>query len=342
MYNNSRLAFFRALSDNINKVELSSKKDDDDLCSSGTLISSLNTNSNKHKQLLDNYNNALKNVEEAKKLLDEFVGTTSNTTINENLKLSQIAEQASYQYIQLMNNSEATFLQNEPIEIIPPKLLHCDWDKIKSDPTNIENIVSLTNVNELIYPYLEQLINLKTISFSDSFNATINLSELNNLEDIQFGSNFNQIISKDNLPNNLKKLKLGLNFLRKIDELPNNIEELTLDNRFNSTIVLPSNLLSLTLGDSFNQDITFNNRLESVTFGYHFNKNVTLPKSLKILSLPGKFNMDLELNDDLEELTLGQMFNKNIKLPNNMKVLTLKNRASLSKITLNKNVKINM
>ena len=354
MYNNSRLAFFRSLNDNVNKVEIQNATNlDDNSCSSdmlsnfsGTLISSLNTNTNNniiHKQLLDSYNIALKNVQESKQLLDNFLANVPQTYIktDENQTLSQITEQASYQYIYTQNNN-INQLKNEPIEIITPQLLYCDWDKIKSDPTDIENIVSLINVNELIYPYLERLINLKTISFSDNFNATINLSDLNNLEDITFGSNFNQIVSKDNLPTNLKKLKLGLNFLRKIDDLPNNIEEITLDNRFNSTLILPANLISLTVGDSFNQEIELNNMLESITFGYHFNKHLILSKSLKKLSLPGKFNQDLELNDCLEELSLGQMFNKNLKLPNSMKILTLKNRSVLSKITLNKNVKINM
>ena len=366
MYNNSRLAFFRALNDNTNKIEAypnsnlnGNMKEQSSAMSSnvkvedfhgmssnvkvedfhgmssnvkvedfhGTLISSLNTSNNNHKQLLDAYNNALKNVVETKKKLDAFLASMPNTVNN---TVTPISEQVSYQS------------ENKIIEKIAPQLLYCDWGKIKLDPNNIENIVSLINVDEMIYPYLEKLINLKTISLSDGFNATINLSELDKLEDITFGANFNQVVSKDNLPKNLKKLKLGLNFLRKIEDLPISINELILDNRFNSTIILPPNLISLTVGDSFNQDIILNDNLESITFGYHFNKSLILSKSLKKLSLSGKFNQDIELNDTLEELTLGQTFNKNLKLPNSVKVLTLKNRAILPKIILNKNVKINL
>jgi hypothetical protein len=327
MYNNSRLAFFRLLNDTTNKT-IETNKIEDNI--EGTMISQLTSNiSIKHKQLLDAYEEAQNKLLETKKQLDDF--------ISNNPQLSVVTEQNIEKYHNMQKQLDENIIVTKP-----QQLISCSWDKIKSDPNNMENIVCLTNVDEMIYPYLENLTNLKTISFVDGFNATINLSELKNLEDITLGSSFNQVLSKDNLPNKLKKLKLGLNFLRKIDDLPNSIEELTLDNRFNSTIVLPSNLKSLTVGDSFNQNIILNDMLESITFGYHFNKPLTLSNSVKKLLLPGKFNEDLELNDCLEELSLGQMFNKNLKLPNSMKILTLKNRAVLSKITLNKNVKINM
>jgi hypothetical protein len=336
MYNNSRLAFFRLVNENTNKVNDTIKNEEHQ----GTLISSLNLNINsKYKKLLDNYNDAVKNVEVSKQLLDNF--KKEHQYVDETQPLVFVTEQAAGKYQNTMNNM-MNIPSNDLIEKTIPILIYCDWNEIKSNPTNIENIRSLTNVDEMIYPYLDKLVNLKSISFLDGFNVTINLSKMNALEDIIFGSNFNQILSKDNLPVNLKKLKLGLNFIRKIDSLPDSIEELKLDDRYNSMIILPSNLLSLTIGDSFNQDIELNNKLEYVSFGYHYNKSLTLPESLKKLLLPGKFNQDIELNEGIEELTLGSQFNRNLKLPNSMKIITLKNKNILSKITLNKNVKINM
>jgi hypothetical protein len=257
------------------------------------------------------------------------------------LKLKQASEQAAAQNIINTNNM---IKEQEKQEIIQQeetnKLATSDWNDIKLNIDNLKHVVNLTNIDEMIYPHLELCDNLKSMSFSEDFNNSINLKNLSNLENVTFGSYFNQVVSKDTLPANLKSLTLGLNFIRKLDSLPANLSELYINNRYNTTISLPSNLKVLSLGDSFNQDIHFPSTLESLSFGYHFNKSIKLPKSLKQFTMSNKFNQDILLNEGLEELTVGNQFNKKLVLPKSAKKLILKNRNTLSNITLNENVTV--
>ena len=248
------------------------------------------------------------------------------------------AEQAAGLYVNNMIK-ENEIKQVEEKNKIKNLATSC-WLNIKDNLDDLKNVIKLVNIDHDIYPHLELCNNLESMVFSDDFNATINLSKLDNLKEVTFGSYFNHVISKDNLPQNLKKLTLGLNFIRKIDSLPNSIEELYIDNRYNSPIYLPSNLLVLSFGDSFNQELLLPSSLEQLSFGYHFNKTIKLPKSLKVFNMSTKFNQDIVLNEKLEELTVGNQFNRNLKLPESMKILNLKNKTILPKITLNSNVVI--
>jgi hypothetical protein len=214
------------------------------------------------------------------------------------------------------------------------------WDNLKSDLSNLDMVINLIDVDESVYPYLRSFTNLKSMTFSNKFNSSINLSELNSLETIVFGVYFNQPVSKANLPPNLQKLVFGLNFIRKIDSLPDNLQELVFNNRFNSPVNLPSNLKSVVFGDGFNQDLVLPDSLESVVFGYHFNKEINIPANLKNLEFGNKFNKELSLNNKLENLVLGTQFNCGLVLPNSMKTLTARNKDILSRIALNRGVKV--
>lgn len=228
------------------------------------------------------------------------------------------------------------------IEKLNEQFENAVWTDIKSEESNFDKVKKLTEIDETIYPYLESFPNIKSMSFADNFNATINLSKITSLSEVTFGTYFNQVISKDTLPSSLTKLSLGLNYIRKIESLPAKLEHLTFGNRFNTSIVLPSTLKSVTFGDAFNQDIVLPFGLEELTFGYHFNKMLVLPNSLKVLHLSTKFNNDLSLNEGLEELTIGVQFNKSLKTPSSLKTLRLKNRNILSKISVSKSVQVIM
>lgn len=230
----------------------------------------------------------------------------------------------------------------ESIQKLNEQFENVSWANIKSDESNFDKVKKLTEIDETIYPYLESFPNIKSMSFADDFNATINLSKITSLSEVIFGTYFNQLISKDTLPSSLTKLTLGLNYIRKIESLPVNLEYLTFGNRFNTSIVLPSTIKYVTFGDAFNQDIVLPFGLEQLTFGYHFNRMLVLPGSMKVLNLSTKFNQELSLNEGLEELTVGVQFNKNLKTPSSLKTLRLKNRNILSKITVSKTVQVIM
>jgi hypothetical protein len=331
MYNNSKLAFFKFANVSkplYNKTEIQNNSD------------------NMHQKLLKAYEEAQKNAENAfnelKLYLDQKQMDSSilpNITQNPNLVFA--SQQASV--INKINIPEP--IVNNKVDndkILADKLCNSSWINLKTNPINLNYVINLSDVDETIYPHIDSLINVKKLVLADDFNYTINLSNLINLEELILGTYFNQVISNDMLPPNLKKLCFGTNFIKKIDSLPNSIEELVLNNRYNNKLILPDNLKILNLGDSFNYDIILPDKLEKLTIGYHYNKKLVLPNSLRFLVLGTKFNEDIILNDKLEELTIGKQFNKNLKLPDSMKVLTLTNRSILSKIVLNKNVKVNM
>lgn len=241
--------------------------------------------------------------------------------------------------INKMKEEKAQLLKEKIAKDALEKYQQSSWETIKLNPEDLLKVSDLTEVDESIYPYLDQCINLKSITFANNFNSMINLSKLSKLKKLTTGTMFNQSF-KDNLPLGLTSLNLGLNYIRKIDNLCDSIEELTFDNRFNTTVILPKKLKSLSFGDSFNTDLELPNTLEKLSFGFHFNKSLKLPKSLRKLQLSNRFNYDIILNDGLQELTLGLQFNKNLVLPESMEILRIRNKDILSKITLNKRVKV--
>lgn len=256
-------------------------------------------------------------------------------------QLKQASEQAAGQNaINNKNIIKEQLQKEEKQQQYNNSLVTSDWNDIKLNIDDLQHVQNLTNIDEMIYPHLDLCTNLKSISFSEDFNASICLSKLSNLENVTFGSYFNQVVSRDTLPSNLKSLTLGLNFIRKLENLPLSLTELNINNRYNTTISLPANLKVLSLGDSFNQDLIIPSTLESLSFGYHFNKHLKLPKSLKQFIMSNKFNQDILLNEGLEELTVGNQFNKKLVLPKSVKKLILKNRNTLSNITLNENVTV--
>lgn len=220
------------------------------------------------------------------------------------------------------------------------KLRSISWETLRANPENLDQVMNITDVDETIYPHIESFVNLRSISFDDKFNSTINLSKLEKLESVTFGVYFNQSVNKTNFPVNLKKLVFGLNFIRKVENVPEFLEELVFDNRFNTTVNLPLHLKKVVFGDGFNQLIALPDSLQHLKFGYHFNKMINIPSNLVTLELGSKFNQEMVLNNKLEHLTLGNQFNKKLVLPNSVKVLNLRNKSSLANITLNKDVKV--
>ncbi len=220
------------------------------------------------------------------------------------------------------------------------KLRAISWETLKVNPANLDQVVNLTDVDETIYPHIESFVNLRSLTFDDKFNSTINLSKLEKLESVVFGVYFNQSVNKTNFPVNLKKLVFGLNFIRKVENVPEFLEELVFNNRFNNTVNLPLHLKKVVFGDGFNQALVLPDSLQHLKVGYHFNKPFNVPSNLLTLDFGSKFNQDLVLNNKLEQLTLGNQFNKKLVLPNSMKVLNLRNKSILPNITLNKDVKV--
>ena len=226
----------------------------------------------------------------------------------------------------------------KPEEVKPE--LYISWNTLKSNLNNVADITHLSDVDESIVPHLHLFVNLKSIIFVDSFNSNIDLSKLNKLEEINYGTYFNQEISQNNLPNKLKTIKFGLNFIRKINSLPNSIEKLSFSNRHNNSINFSTNLKTLVLGDAYNQLLDLPNKLESLTLGYHYNKPLNLPENLKSLVLGTKFNQEINFNKNIKELTIGEQYNQKLILPTSITSLTLKDKNILSNIKYGKNVKL--
>jgi hypothetical protein len=272
-------------------------------------------------------NNNTNKLEDEKKALKEAAEKASAIDVINKMKAEKEA-QAKELAKKIAEEEAKSSLQNT------------DWNILRLDITKLPNVEKMVNIDETIYPHLDNCSNLKSITFADNFNSSINLSKLLKLEHVKTGSQFNQTLSKDTMPSNLKSLDLGINFIKKLENLPDNLEHLSVSHRFNTQINLPNNLKSLSFGDAFNQKLELPNKLESLSFGFHFNKPLVLPKSLKKLNLSTKFNQNITLNDGLEELFLGLHFNQALKLPNSLKILKVQNKDILNKITLNKNVTV--
>lgn len=121
---------------------------------------------------------------------------------------------------------------------------------------------------------------------------------------------YNQVL--DNLPENLKVLKLGHDFNHDLDNLPDSIEEIYLGNTFNRPIYrFPRNIKKIDFGKEFSQDIPeIPDGTETIVIHKNMKKIKKLPKTIKkiyyrtrlklmkVNLVPAKFR-------DLMEITYG-------------------------------------
>ena len=146
------------------------------------------------------------------------------------------------------------------------------------------SLVHAYNFNENYKTY-EQLTNLQTLTFANSFNEKLGslLVPLTKLVNLTFGSKFNQEV--ENLPSGLKHLTFGYDFNTKLGHSLDRLAELE----------------SLTFGDKFNQELdsalSSLVKLQSLIFGKKFNQ-----------TLDSEFNSLVEL----KQLRLGNEFDQNL------------------------------
>jgi hypothetical protein len=152
--------------------------------------------------------------------------------------------------------------------------------------------------------------------------------------------NNNIILQENDLPPNLKKIKLGDNYDKRIKRniLPESLEELTFGYSFNQPLdehILPKNIKKLIFGYEFNHFIKRNvlpNKLEELKFGFAYNKTLyagVLPCTLKIIEFGCMYNKLIGENilpPYLKSLLFGNNYNhqfyENV-LPQSLKELTV-------------------
>jgi hypothetical protein len=129
------------------------------------------------------------------------------------------------------------FLKNTIIKIKPKNQ--------SSHLVNYDNVYNL--INSPVIP-CERFKNLSQISFSDSFNKSV-----------------------DNLPERLISLTFGNSFNKSVDNLPKTLTSLTFGYHFNQSVDnLPETLISLNFGNSFNQSV------DNLPIGFWFTKNIDI------------------------------------------------------------------
>jgi hypothetical protein len=100
------------------------------------------------------------------------------------------------------------------------------------------------------------------------------------LETLEIGG-YNQPL--DNLPQGLKRLKLGYNFDHELDNLPDSIEEMHLGSRFDKIIYkLPRNLKEIDFGEAFSQlPPEIPEGTEIITLNRYMKRFRRLPKTIR-------------------------------------------------------------
>jgi len=145
---------------------------------------------------------------------------------------------------------------------------------------------------------------------------------------------FNEPLS--NIPENVTTIELGMMFDREIrrGDLPEGLRKLRLGHSFNQPMSLPDSVEELSLGTRFNRvmDFPLPRNLTVLKFGERFNSNImegVLPKNLRELSFGMMFNVELTpgvLPRNLEYLDLGTSYKHRLiagALPPKLKTLIL-------------------
>jgi hypothetical protein len=198
--------------------------------------------------------------------------------------------------------------------------------KIPIEYIYLKNIYTNDTKNQI---KLKKLIigDTETIIANKS-NSSFDLSSIQNtIEELEFGNEFNQILTY--LPSNLKKLKLGFNFNRKIfhSSLPDSLEELEFGYNYNQSIQkYPPNLKILKFNRNFSSNLTnLPENLIRLEINERFMGKLTnLPQTLQILRFNEycEFNENLVLPDSLEILELGRKFHSKLSsIPKSLKYI---------------------
>jgi hypothetical protein len=129
---------------------------------------------------------------------------------------------------------------------------------------------------------------------------------------------------------NLKHLEVPTNYNKPIKSFPPNLTVLKFESQsyFNKPLLnLPSSLRWLTLEDKFNQTIVLNEGLEYVRFGKYFNSPIeSLPSTLIYLEVGEDFrwsNMKTELPESLREIRILRDYSSEYQYDNNSLIKNL-------------------
>lgn len=197
------------------------------------------------------------------------------------------------------------------------KLMHClEHVSDASDSAFAEAFVNyITIVLENIIPdeFIAYLPHTISVLYLDNYKSTLELIETNShIITLIIGNYFNKIIN--NLPPNLKYLKIGDKFNQEIKTYSSNLKVLVLGNSYDKNLDnLPMGLIKLVLGDNFNCEINnLPSTLEYLILGAGFNKNVDfLPNSLKDIVFGFMFDKPIDnLPNSICNIVIG---NNNIK-----------------------------
>ncbi len=245
-----------------------------------------------------------------------------------------------YNYISIKRNNNIDILENynifpdtlEKLEIgnsFNQSLTVC----LKTEEDNMV-VVSLLPIN-LIYLKLGDEYNKPLINLPNSLEELVLGKKFGNITDSLYKLSKkkcniirekNKIINLDNLPINLRKLKIDNYFNKTINNLPDSLTELEIGFSFNQKIEkFPNSLKILNLGDSFDQSLdNLPHGLEILKVGNSFDQLLkNLPTTLISLDLGFSFNSELEhLPCSLKNLKIGINFDRNLdNLPNNLETL---------------------
>ena len=157
------------------------------------------------------------------------------------------------------------------------------------------NIMEKYNINQLIFSdnkyFYETLKDIDENIYPELFVTDEKVCKLT--KNIS-GSKFNQ--TTDNIPEFIKKITFGQNFVQSVDNLSSNITHLsfTPSSIFNNTIEnLPCLLTHLVLGNKFDQSINnLPQKLNYLVLGQNFSQLINnIPHSIEYLVLHEKYNL---------------------------------------------------
>ena len=169
---------------------------------------------------------------------------------------------------------------------------------------------------------------IRKLSFSDSFNRSIDCLQNMHLTHLHLGITFDKSIDK--LPRTLTHLMFHncSNFNKSVDNLPTNLKYISFGYKFNQSVDnLPKSLIYLKLGFAFNKSIdNLPGSIKKLKLGFGFKILINnLPKSLTYLSFGNKYNNIIPKLHTLEYLThliFGECFNVYIDdFPKSLKYL---------------------
>jgi hypothetical protein len=167
------------------------------------------------------------------------------------------------------------------------------------------------------------------------------------LEELKLLKDYNHEFGTNVLPNSLKKLVLGNEFDKPLNNLPPQLESLKIGMWFNNSLeFIPVTLKKLSLGDSFRKDLINFSNIEKLILGNSYYKHIekgVLPETLVKLSFGRAYNQPIVKGlfpNSIKFMRLGSQ-REVFSLPKNLETLEIRfsNTKWITKLPHTINVK---